>query len=68
MYSTYYKWMAAGIKKYKLMPQVMNLLEELSVLNSQKAVWDNYAYDNTSYNKEDKAAVIIEEVARMIIK
>lgn len=68
MYSPYYKWMAAGIKKYKLMPQVMNLLEELSVLNSQKAAWDNYAYDNTSYNKEDKAAVIIEEVAKMIIK
>ena len=47
--------------------RLFHLLEKLSQLPAQKNAWDGYLYDNTKFNEKDEKAIIMEEIAKIII-
>lgn len=66
-YAPYYKWMLQGTKSLEVLPEVGDILRALADTDDQREVWKNYIYNNTKVNENDRKALIIEIVAKLII-
>lgn len=67
-YAPYYKWMFQGMKQLDILSEVAELLTSLADTEDQRAQWEGYAYDNTEVNEKDAKAVIIEQIAGLVIQ
>ena len=43
------------------------MINDLARLPDQREMWNEYQYNNTSVNENDQKAVVIEQIARLII-
>ena len=66
-YAPYYKWMAKGTKKLSELSEVTTELDKLSILPTQGDAWAGTEYDAARINTDDKAVVIFERVAKLIL-
>ena len=66
-FAPYYKWLFKGVSRLDGTEKIVSLLEKLSQLPAQKNAWDGYLYDNTKFNEKDEKAIIMEEIAKIII-
>ena len=66
-FAPYYKWLFKGVSSLDGNEKIVSLLEKLSQLPAQKNAWDGYLYDNTKFNEKDEKAIIMEEIAKIII-
>ena len=66
-FAPYYKWLFKGVSSLDGTEKIVSLLEKLSQLPAQKNAWDGYLYDNTKFNEKDEKAIIMEEIAKIII-
>ena len=63
-YSPYYKWMFRGMRDFTVLPQVSNLLAELTLTGDTSHAWaEPHGADWNPYvNTEDKKVVLIERI------
>lgn len=66
-YAPYYKWKKKGMGKFSLTKKVLPLLEKISELPSQSAVWKKVNYEATRVYKEDKCVDLFEQVAKELL-
>ena len=66
-YAPYYKWLFKGIEKLPILPELAIMINDLARLPDQREMWNEYQYNNTSVNENDQKAVVIEQIARLII-
>lgn len=68
-YAPFYKWMHRGMKKFAILPQVYELLEQLVLLPVQCSAWEN-GKENYRYglNLADEKVVCIETICANIVQ
>ena len=66
-YAPYYKWLAKGTARLPELGEVTTELDKMSILPTQEDAWAGTAYDAAKINTDDKAAVIFERVAKLIL-
>lgn len=67
-YAPYYKWMRRGLKDLEILSDIGDMLDEISVTELQNHAWEDCTYDSNVVNKNDKKAVLFEEIAKKILK
>ena len=75
-YAPYYKWKRKGLEKIAQsndtdkhwIKQLLWTCEELTLLQVQKKAWENDKYDAGRLNINDKAVVLIELLAKVLLK
>ncbi len=67
-YAPYYKWMRRGMKDLKVLSDIGDMLDEISITELQNCAWENYMYNSAVINKNDKKVVILEKIAEKILK
>ena len=67
-YAPYYKWKKKGLDRFAMSERFLPLIEQLAELPTQKAVWENIAYDATQIYTEDKCVELFEKIAEEILK
>lgn len=65
-FAPYYKWLFQGTKSLEILPEVGDMLRALADTDDQREAWENYIYDNTRVNENDRKALLIENIARLI--
>ncbi len=66
-YAPYYKWQRRGLDKLGILSPLPALLDELAALDVQKEAWRDTAYSCLKINTKDKAAVLIESIALILL-
>lgn len=67
-YAPYYKWMRRGMKDLKVLSDIGDMLDEISITELQNCAWEHYMYNSAVINKNDKKVVILEKIAEKILK
>lgn len=67
-YAPYYKWMKKGMEHLEKLTDIIPLLDEISILGSQKESWNHIEYKNYNVNKIDKKVVIFEKIAEKLVE
>ncbi|MEZ3435490.1 MAG: DUF4037 domain-containing protein, partial [Lachnospiraceae bacterium] len=67
-YAPYYKWMRRGMKDLKVLSDIGDMLDEISITELQNCAWEHYMYNSAVINKNDKKVVILERIAEKILK
>lgn len=68
IYAPYYKWMRRGMKDLKVLSDIGDMLDEISITELQNCAWEHYMYNSAVINKNDKKVVILEKIAEKILK
>ncbi len=58
--------MFQGTKSLEILPEVGDRLRALADTDDQREAWENYSYDNSRVNENDRKAVLVEMIARLI--
>lgn len=68
-YTPFYKWMHRGMEKFKILPEIRGMIENLINLPVQKEVWQGQdaSYWKYQLNMDDKAVVLIESMCKLIV-
>ncbi|MBR4515061.1 MAG: DUF4125 family protein [Lachnospiraceae bacterium] len=66
-YAPYYKWLAKGAAKLLELNEVTVELDKMSLLSTQRDAWAGTEYIPTKLNTDDKAVVLFERVAKLIL-
>ena len=67
-YAPYYKWKKKGLEEIESIEDVLFILEELACTPCQKKAWEKKTYSSYEINKDDKCAILIETLARVILE
>lgn len=67
-YPPYDKWLFKGAEKLQLLPEIPKKLEQIFELPPDPEVWRDAEVWNGLINRRDKKAVLIEEIAALIIQ
>ena len=70
-YTPFYKWMHRSLKEVAVLPQIYELLDQLTMDSDMRGAWENadpsgflYGFLNTADNK----AVLIETICQLVIR
>lgn len=67
-YAPYYKWKRKGVEQFRCSKRLVSILDEISMLTSQKSAWTNIKYSPIYLNDKDRVVVLFEEAASIILK
>jgi len=67
VYPPYYKWTFRALKELDYNANLANLIEELSLCQLNKEVWDEKIYNPNLLNMDDRIIILAEQIATNLV-